>query len=325
MRKVAITLMSVCFAVSILAGCGEREDPERADISEEIVARVGNKEITGLQLREAVHRYSSSLIQRGQQPPPDIENTILRLLIESELLYQAGSRILIPDLENEVERQYRQIAGQFPSVEAMEEVLGQQRMTPEMLRDDIRRELTVGHVIQTQIYDRIEVTEEEIEDFYEENREQLQRPELLKISHILVAVEPPADDDERAVAREKIASIRTRIEEGEDFEDLAAEYSGCPSGAAGGDLGMVSRGQTDADFEEAAWNLEVGELSEPVETAFGFHLIRVEERKEEGIPTLEEAREELRDFIIGRKAPEKIQEYINTLRREIEVETYFSG
>lgn len=324
--KSASVFLLFAFSAALLAGCGRDETPDRrADISDEVVARVGRREITGLQLREAVHRYSSSMMQRGQQPPPDIENTILRLLIESELLYQAGGRMLIPGLEAEVESHYRQISGQFPSAEQLEEVLRQQGLTPELLKEDIKRELVVNHVIQTQIYDRIEVTDEEIEDFYRENREQLHRPEMLSIRHILVSVDPPGGEEQQAAAREKIAELSRRIEEGESFDELAAEYSACPSGAASGDLGMVTRGQTDADFEEAAWNLEVGELSGPVATAFGMHLIRVDERQDEGIPSLEEAREELREFIIGQKAPEKIQEYINTLRQEIEVETYFTG
>ena len=109
----------------------------------------------------------------------------------------------------------------------------------------------------------------------------IKKPEQVKASHILVKVDAGADEAKKAEARKKIQEIQQKVKAGGDFEALATENSDCPSKAKGGDLGFFERGQMVKPFEEAAFALKPGEVSGIVETQFGYHIIKVQEKKDE--------------------------------------------
>ena len=130
------------------------------------------------------------------------------------------------------------------------------------------------------------------------------QPAQVKASHILIKVEPTADDAAKAAARKKIEEVRQKLTDGGDFAELAKEYSEGPSGPKGGDLGFFRRGQMVKPFEDAAFSMKINEVSAPVETRFGYHLIEVTDIKPE--QTLAYA--DVKDKIAQRLKQEKIQE-----------------
>ena len=123
--KVIITgtsLLALVLTGGLIAGCGKKSESSKpsappAIMSTRVIARVGEVEITEGDLARALNAYAQSLRQRGQQPPPGFKNSVLDILIESELLYQAGRKLEIPDLDKEVERMYKEISQRFPSEE----------------------------------------------------------------------------------------------------------------------------------------------------------------------------------------------------------------
>ncbi|RMG48943.1 MAG: hypothetical protein D6718_00725 [Acidobacteria bacterium] len=141
----------------------------------------------------------------------------------------------------------------------------------------------------------IDISDEEIEAYYQQNRDQYKRPEQRRARHILVRVEPDADEAAIEEARRKAQAIRERIDAGEDFAALARKLSEDEGTRdKGGDLGFFARGQMVPAFEEAVFGMSPGEVAGPVRTRYGFHVIRLEEVQEEGLQPLEEVKEQIR-------------------------------
>ncbi len=153
------------------------------------------------------------------------------------------------------------------------------------------------------------VSREEIEAYFQSYSDEFEQLEEVKARHILIEVEEDAPEMEQEQARERIDQILAELEMGRDFAELAREHSQCPSAAEGGDLGRFGRGQMVEAFEEAAFDLTPGEVSSPVQTRFGWHLIKVEEYVEAASPELEEVQDEIRRKIGREKAADQIGDY----------------
>lgn len=151
-------------------------------------------------------------------------------------------------------------------------------------------------------------TEDEIKDYYNNNKESFGNPEMLKASHILVDSEDKADE------------IIEEINGGLSFEEGAAKYSSCPSKEQGGRLGEFGRGQMVKEFEDAVFNMEVGSVSQPVKSQFGYHIIYLEDKTPAQQKTLEEAREEVVSHVTRSKQQDKYMDKVNKLKERYEVE-----
>ena len=136
----------------------------------------------------------------------------------------------------------------------------------------------------------------------------------------MIKVEADADSPQKAEARKKIESIQTRLRNGEDFATLAKEHSEGPSSVKGGDLGYFKRGQMVKSFEEAAFALEPGEVSEIVETPFGYHLIKVFEKKPEGVTAYKEAEENIHQFLKQERSKAEIMKYLEMLKEKADID-----
>ncbi|WP_432666181.1 peptidylprolyl isomerase [Wukongibacter baidiensis] len=134
-----------------------------------------------------------------------------------------------------------------------------------------------------------DVTEQEILDYFNNNQESFKTPESVQASHILVKEE------------EEIKKIAKEIEDGLAFEEAATKYSTCPSKQRGGDLGQFTKGQMVPEFENAAFAMEEGEVSEPVKTQFGYHLIKLVNKNESTSQNFEEVKDQIKNFLLGRK------------------------
>jgi peptidyl-prolyl cis-trans isomerase C len=165
-----------------------------------------------------------------------------------------------------------------------------------------------------------EPTEAEIEAHFKAHAAEYAKPERAQAQHILVKPEDttPAARD---AARAKLLDIRRRLEQGAKFAELAAAYSDCPSGRkAGGSLGWVSRGMMVPEFDEALFALAIGELSQAVETTFGFHVIHKTAQEPGGPATFGDVRERVRDFLRHVRRGEALSAYVNELRAKAKIE-----
>jgi peptidyl-prolyl cis-trans isomerase C len=180
----------------------------------------------------------------------------------------------------------------------------EEEFTSELIK--VKENLLKQYAVKKTLSD-ITVSDEEVADYYNQNKNYFQNPESLKASHILV------DDEETA------NKILDEIKGGLAFEDAAKNNSKCPSNANGGDLGYFTRGKMIPEFEKVAFELKEGEISQPVKTQFGYHIIKLVDRKEPSVSPLEEVQAELRRQIVGMKQNEAYMNKTNELKKQYEV------
>ena len=163
----------------------------------------------------------------------------------------------------------------------------------------------------SKLFAGITISEEEIAEFYDKNKQYFQKPEAARASHILV------DDEQKA------NEILDEIDNGLSFEEAASKYSKCPSKANGGDLGEFTRGKMVPEFEEVAFSMEEGKISQPVKSQFGYHLIKLSYKKKPSISPLEEVKDQINHQLILMKQQERYLDKAEELKKDFKVETYF--
>ena len=169
---------------------------------------------------------------------------------------------------------------------------------------------------------KTQVTREELQAYYDQHRDEYRVPEEVKVSHILIKTPPPGADgkvDEKAVeaARVKAEDVLKQVRSGGDFAKLAEKYSDDPGSAkSGGSLGFIGRGRTVPEFEKAAFSLPKGQVSDLVKSSFGFHIIRVEDKHEPHMKTLDEVKEQIEPAIKQQKAQRAAENEANTLVKQ---------
>jgi parvulin-like peptidyl-prolyl isomerase len=211
-----------------------------------------------------------------------VQASILSELIRAAVWQQGAAELGLDVSDADVEERREQLVDEVGGQEAFDDLVEQSGLTEDILQAEIRM-LLVQERVREELGGDVEVTDADVEGFYEDER--AQRYEQVEARHILVETEEEADD------------ARSRIEDGEDFADVAEDLSiDTQSAERGGDLGQpFGRGQMVPEFEEAAFDADVGELVGPVESQFGFHIIEVTDRVEHDLDDVaEEIREELR-------------------------------
>jgi peptidyl-prolyl cis-trans isomerase C len=170
---------------------------------------------------------------------------------------------------------------------------------------------------------KISVTEEDAKKYYDENAKRFETPEQIRASHILIGLpptDPNADPNQaKAQARAKAEDLLKQIKNGADLAELAKAHSTCPSAPNGGDLGFFPRGKTTPPFEKVAFELQVGQVSDVVETEYGFHIIKVTDHKDAGVIAFEQAKNDIIRQLTAKKQSEFAEEYINSLKAEANI------
>jgi foldase protein PrsA len=180
-----------------------------------------------------------------------------------------------------------------------------------MLKDSIREELLIEKVKNKIVDDKFKATDKELKDYYDKNKESFEKKEQVKASHILVKDEKLANE------------ILDKIKKGEDFAKLAEKYSEDPgSKGKGGDLGFFPKGQMVPEFEKSAWEIKINEISKPVKTQFGFHIIKKTGFEPAKKSNFETSKKEILDKMKEEKKTEILKTYIEDLKKNAKIENY---
>lgn len=260
----------------------------------------------------------------GTIPPKDdpqyivLQQNILDAIIVLRLLQQYANKNGLIVTTAEIDEEYSKIIVDFASEEAFEKELKDKKINKRFLREQLS-----DQVLRQKVFDKaienVVVAEEEILNHYEENRETLFAvPEQVKVSHILIQFDVPSgtepDENIKSEAKSRILDIDKKISQGEDFAELAKQYSeDSTSAVIGGDIGFVSRGQTVPEFEEAAFALKINEVSDIVETVYGYHIIKLIERNDSYIKDFEEVKDTIEPFLLNNKQMEEWRLFLISL------------
>jgi peptidyl-prolyl cis-trans isomerase C len=186
----------------------------------------------------------------------------------------------------------------------------------------IMRAMTYDKLLALKRPGDVNVTEADARKYYEENPKQFETPEQVRASHILIATKADPNQDPnqvKAQAKQKAEDLLKKVKDGGDFATLAKENSDCPSAAEGGDLGLFKRGQMVKPFEDAAFALKVSEVSDVVETRFGYHIIKVTEHQDPNQIPFETAKAGIISRLTGAKKGEILQKYVQSLRESAKI------
>ncbi|MDD2734689.1 MAG: peptidylprolyl isomerase [Desulfuromonadaceae bacterium] len=287
--------------------------------SQGVVARVNGTPINALELRRA-----KKIMLRGQTLPADqdaaAEKQVVAQLISAELLYQAAEKVEIKDLDKQIDAKLAQGKERFKDEQEFKNAVKELDMDEKDLREYTRRDLLITKFVESTFVAKAVVSEAEIRSFYDTNPDKFKQEEKVRASHILIGVDGNATAEEKKKAREKADKLKKELAGGADFAILAKGNSTCPSSQQGGDLGSFGKGEMVPAFEETAFALKPGEVSDVVETQFGYHIIKLTEKKPAVITEFKDVKAKIEEFLKGKKVNEAIQKYLEETKKTAKIE-----
>jgi peptidyl-prolyl cis-trans isomerase SurA len=326
---------SLFVAAFVLFGLALHAD----NIVDEIIARVNDQIITRADYEKAKAAQLDELKQRfpadWQSKWTEAQKEILRDLIDQQLLMEKGKELGITG-ETEVVKRLNQMRQQMglASMDDLEKEAKKQGVSFEDYKEQIRINVVTQQVIGQEVGGKIHITEEEVQDFYNQHQKELEGPEEVNLSEIMISTQPPkpeadSDKDKDSAAQDKllpedptkVAEAEKKAEEAEKalkagakFEDLARKVSDGATAAQGGPLGSFKRGELAKELEDKTFSLKPGEFTEPLRTKQGFIILKVNGHRSAGVPPLKEVEDKIREAIYSQKLEPAARAYLGKLR-----------
>lgn len=260
-------------------------------IQQDAVASVGGTDIGKDELYEKMAAVS------GAQT--------LDVMISDEIVRQEAEKEGIKVTQDDIDAEMAVYEESYGGKEALQSAIEASGMSMGKLTEEIKTYLLIEKLVGPEV----EVTDEEISAYFEENKETFAQQETVEASHILVETEEEADE------------VKAKLAEGKDFAELAKEYSTDTASAEnGGELGAFGKGEMAVEFEKAAFSMEVDEVSEPVETEFGFHIIKVTDKTEAAEANLEDSKEQIKEVLFDQKLNTQYSSWIAEKKQSYDIE-----
>lgn len=288
-------------------------------------ARVNGAEITMERLDTFFEAYAAAKGRmvasfRNPEAYKRWKREALDVLIDEELLFQESQRTRIAVSETDLEAALAEQRARFRSPDAFARQVYRSGYTERTFPEFLRRQIAIERLLKQEIAGRQRVTRAEVHARYAESPQRYAVPVEVRARHVLARVEPAAPEERKAAARRRIEEIRSRARSGEDFAELARRLSDDDTAAAGGDLGFFARGRMVPAFEEAAFALAPGAISEVVETVYGYHVIQALERRGgERIPE-KQVVDMIRKELLAEKTQKAVRDRLDLLRRSAKIE-----
>ena len=345
----SLFLCALCACTAVFAaGCGDNNKDETAaegtdkveapakpdgkttaaEVSDDtVVAKVGDKKLTYGEAMKTIKRMLGAqgapedqldMIARqmaSRALPQLTEQFVAMTLLTSEAA-KRGFKATAADLDEA----FSNAVARLPEDKTLSDVLGEMGMTLEEARKEIAEGLSIQKLLEDVTKD-VAVAEEAVAKFYEENARYFEKPEQVEASHILIKLDAADATNEtaKAAAKAKAEALRAQVLAGTNFAELAAIHSDCPSKANGGSLGSFGRGQMVKPFEEAAFALGTNEVSEVVETQFGFHVIKVTGKTPAGKTPLDEVRDQIKEHLSGDRKRDAVEAFVEDLKAKADI------
>jgi peptidyl-prolyl cis-trans isomerase C len=286
-----------------------------------VLAHVNSEKVTKADFERLLRNIE---LNNGAPVPAERRNEIYRRVLDElvnyTLLKQEAKARNFTVTDAEVDTQMQSVRESAGGEAAFKKALADRKMTVERLRADARVEMAIAKMMSAQVATATEATDAEARDFYDKNPDRFKRGETVRASHILLRVDPGADEATKKQVQAKIEDILKRAKSGEDFAALAQQHSQDGSAQQGGDLGYFPREKMVPAFSEAAFALKPGEISSVVTTQFGVHVIKLTDRKPAGTVPLEEVSPQVKQFLTEQKKQQQAQAFIAQVKQKAKIE-----
>jgi peptidyl-prolyl cis-trans isomerase C len=290
----------------------------------EVVARVNGEDIKKAEFERMLHTLEQQAQQGGQPIPPERRAEFVRGALDRyvtyKLLSQESKTRGVNVTDAEIDAKVAELKKQFPTEDAFQKALKERGMTLDSLKQDAKIDLSVNKVMDAEVSSTPGPSDQEAKDFYDKNPDKFKQDESVRASHILIRVDDKADAATKKKARAEIDAVLKQARGGADFAKLAQEHSQDGSAAQGGDLNYFSHGQMVAPFEQAAFALKPGQISDVVTTPFGYHIIKVTDRKPARTITFEEASPRIKEYLGEQKKQQHAEAFIEGLKKKSKIE-----
>ncbi|MFO7871954.1 MAG: peptidylprolyl isomerase [Kiritimatiellia bacterium] len=256
-----------------------------------MVVRVEDKILTEAELASQINRVMTQLTPgremteaQKQQARRNLRTRVIEDFVNHTLVKEEMEKRDILVTGEEIEKELKNLESQLPEGVTLDELLAQRGMSRDEMGEMVRSKLSLDKLIRQYAANGIEITEDEINSYYEKNKENLSLPETVHARHILISSAEDDSEAEKAAKKEKAAEIREKLAEGADFAEMAEKHSDCPTGQrSGGDLGTFPRERMVESFSNAAFSQETGDIGPVVGTKYGYHIIQVLEHNKPGL------------------------------------------
>ena len=275
-----------------------------------IVAVVNDYEITFNEYQAELEQVLLKL--HLEQPTHKAKERAVEQLIDGYLLLQEVKKSDIEISNDEIESKFVDFMLNYNSENEFKEMLNRNNLCHETIKEKIRNELLIKKYVSSNFQPTCDISSEKLNEMYLENKESFRTQEMVKASHILVK----GDSEENL---KTIREIRESIKCSEDFIRIASEWSDCPSSCQCGELGYFTRGKMVKKFEDVAFNLEINEISEPVKTEFGYHIIMITDHKESKFADFDEVKDALKKRLQQIDSELKLIRHIKELRNKADI------
>ncbi|NLV31894.1 MAG: hypothetical protein GXY47_12155 [Acidobacteria bacterium] len=292
-----------------------------------VVATIDGQPVPGRELEVLIRR---ELARIGSPEWKDLREdyrdqltvAAITSVLNSRLLYQKAVAEGIGATDDEVQAEMDRIARNYASDAEMNNDLARQMLDRDLLRENLRQTITIAKYMEAAVSGSVTVTQEELAKYYTAHPSEFAHPDIVRTSHILIRAGGSPEQD--TLARQRAEGLLARAKKGEDFAKLAREHSADESAATGGDLGYATKSVLNSKYADVAFALGVGEYG-LAETPSGYHVIKVTDKKAEGVATLEEATPQLTEMLRSQKEQAELEKLIQQLREGAKIEILISG
>ncbi len=289
-----------------------------------VVAQVDGDPITKIELVAQAQTMRMQALQSGAGDPGESEQflkMVLEALISERLVYADSHKRGVGPSDGEIGERVARVIAAYGGEQEFEKALSAQGLDRQYVRRQVAQTLSFDKVMDSEIKPAIEVGEDAVKGYYERYKSQMKMPLTYKLRRIVKHVAAEAGTEARQAARSRLEALRRQVLDGGDFGTLAKEHSDDEKTRdQGGEMPWIVLTGRGGNFEPVVSQLEVGEMSEVVETEIGFFLIRLEDRKAERIKSLDEARNEIVNILAAIEARQEIQRRVERLRTSAKVE-----
>ncbi|MBQ6924826.1 MAG: peptidylprolyl isomerase [Kiritimatiellae bacterium] len=314
-------------AGKVEAKAADKDTPSAKVTDDTVVAKVDGEKLTYGEAMKIVKRMlgaqgtpEDQLDMFARQMAPHALPQLADQFVTTALLSAEAAKRGFTATAADIDEAISNAVASLPEDTTFADVLDKMGMTLEEARKEMSEGLTIRKLLEDVTKD-VAVAEEAVAKFYEENAHYFEKPEQIEASHILIKLDAADATNEtaKAAAKAKAEALRAQVLAGTNFAELAAIHSDCPSKANGGSLGSFRRGQMVKPFEEAAFALGTNEVSEVVETQFGFHVIKVTGKTSAGKTPLEEVRDQIQEHLSGEQKRDAVEAFVEDLKAKADI------
>ncbi len=347
MKKLSLVLIALACLPALATG----QAAQGGQVVEEIITRVNNQIITRSEFERSKDQLKDEVKQQDPKDPDkayaDREKDILRDLIDQQLLLDKGKDLGITgdtDLIKRLDQMRKDM--KLESMEDLEKEATKQGVSWEDFKQNMRNQIITQKVIGEEVGGKLAISKEEEQKFYDDHKSEMEQPEYIRLSEILVApksatpsitpapnasaaasapaAQPPVDEAAKqaadaaalSAAEAKANDLLKQIHDGANFEDIAKKYSDGPSAADGGALGIFKRGQLAKELEDKTFAMKTGEVTDVIRTKQGYVILKVVDHQMAGIPPMKDILPKIQDALYYEKLQPALRVYLTKLREE---------